>query len=200
MFFVIGLGNPEKRYNGTRHNVGFDVVDALAATLRLQFSPGKGEFLISEGKYRDQPLALVKPVTYMNESGIAAMNILEQYDSNARDMLIVCDDFQLPLGQLRLRPRGSDGGHNGLSSIIYHLQTDEVPRIRCGIGSPMMPAEKSRMADFVLERFAPDELPVVRQMIATAADACLCVLTEGVTKAMNIYNQKSVSENDTLTQ
>ena len=139
MFFVVGLGNPEKRYTGTRHNIGFEVVDRLAQELCMQFNPGRREFLISQGSFRDQPLVLVKPLTFMNESGLAVMEIRDQFDARNEDLLVVCDDFQLPLGQLRVRLRGSDGGHNGLYSIIYHLQSEEFPRLRCGIASSAMP-------------------------------------------------------------
>ena len=197
MFFVIGLGNPERRYTGTRHNIGFEVVDRLARELRMQFKPGRGEFLIAKGNFRDQPLILVKPLTFMNESGVAVMEIRDQFEARNEDLFVVCDDFQLPLGQLRIRLRGSDGGHNGLYSIIYHLQSEEFPRLRCGIASSAMPADKNQMADFVLDRFADEELPIVSEMIPQAKDACLFALTDGLTKAMNVFNKKTASENDT---
>ena len=198
MFFVIGLGNPERRYTGTRHNVGFEVVDRLAQDLGMQFKSGRGEFLIAQGSFRDHLLVLVKPLTFMNESGLAVMEIRDQFGARNEDLLVVCDDFQLPLGQLRLRLRGSDGGHNGLYSIIYHLQTEDFPRLRCGIASSTMPADKNQMADFVLARFAAEELPIVNEMIPQAKDACLCALTDGLTKAMNVFNKKPASEDDTL--
>ena len=196
MFFVIGLGNPEKRYIGTRHNIGFDVVDCLAQELRMQFKPGRGEFLIAHGSFRDQPVSLIKPLTFMNESGVAVMEIRDQFEATNDELLVVCDDFQLPIGKLRLRLRGSDGGHNGLYSIIYHLQSDEFPRLRCGIASPTMPTDKNLLADFVLAPFTADELPVVHEMTTQAKDACLLALTDGVTKAMNVFNKKLASEND----
>jgi len=198
MFFVIGLGNPERRYIGTRHNIGFEVVDRLAQELCIQFKPGRGEFLIAQGSFRDQPLVLMKPLTFMNESGLAVMEIRDQFAARNEDLLIVCDDFQLPLGQLRVRLRGSDGGHNGLYSIIYHLQSEEFPRLRCGIASPSMPADKNQMADFVLARFTAEELPLVNEMVPQAKDACLCALADGITKAMNVFNKKTTLENDTL--
>jgi peptidyl-tRNA hydrolase, PTH1 family len=197
MFFVIGLGNPEQRYAGTRHNIGFEVVDRLAHELRMRFTPGRGEFLIAQGSFRDQPLMLVKPLTFMNESGLAVMEIRDQFEARNEDLLVVCDDFQLPLGQLRLRLRGTDGGHNGLYSIIYHLQSEEIPRLRCGIASAIMPTDKNQMADFVLSRFASDELTVVNEMITQAKDACLCAQSDGLTKAMNVFNKKPASEDDT---
>ena len=197
MFFVVGLGNPERRYTGTRHNIGFEVVDRLAWELRMQFKPGRGEFLIAQGNFRGRPLILVKPLTFMNESGVAVMEIRDQFEARNEDLFVVCDDFQLPLGQLRIRLRGSDGGHNGLYSIIYHLQSEEFPRLRCGIASSAMPADKNQMADFVLDRFADEELPIVSEMIPQAKDACLFALTDGLTKAMNVFNKKTASENDT---
>lgn len=197
MFFVIGLGNPERRYTGTRHNIGFEVVDRLAQALRMQFKPGRGEFLIAQGNFRDQPLILVKPLTFMNESGVAVMEIRDQFSARNEDLFVVCDDFQLPLGQLRIRLQGSDGGHNGLYSIIYHLQSEEFPRLRCGIASSAMPADKNQMADFVLDRFAAEELAIVSEMIPQAKDACLFALTDGLAKAMNVFNKKTASENDT---
>jgi peptidyl-tRNA hydrolase, PTH1 family len=196
MFFVIGLGNPERRYVGTRHNVGFEVVDRLAQELRIQFKPARGEFLIAQGSFREHPLALIKPVTFMNESGVAVKEVQEQFDARVEDLFVVCDDFQLPLGQLRLRVRGSDGGHNGLYSIIYHLQSEEFPRLRCGIASSPMPADKNQMADFVLARFASEELALVNEMIPQAKDACLCALTDGITKAMNVFNKRTTLEDD----
>ena len=197
MFFVIGLGNPEQRYAGTRHNIGFEVVDRLAQELRMQFKPGRGEFLIAQGSFREHPLALIKPLTFMNESGVAVTEVREQFDAGNEDLLVVCDDFQLPLGQLRLRLGGSDGGHNGLYSIIYHLQSEGFPRLRCGIASSSMPADKNQMADFVLARFTAEELPLVNEMIPQAKDACLCSLSDGIAKAMNVFNKKTTLENDT---
>lgn len=196
MFCVIGLGNPEKRYRETRHNLGFDVVDHLASRLNLRFQEGKGEFHFARGSAGETALVLAKPMTYMNNSGIAVAEISEQFEVPLEQMLVVCDDFQLPLGQLRLRLQGSDGGHNGLYSIIYHLQSDLFPRLRCGIASPSMPKEKDRLADFVLERFTAEELPAARQMVGRASDACLLAVEQGPTAAMNEFNKKVETEND----
>jgi PTH1 family peptidyl-tRNA hydrolase len=196
MFCIMGLGNPEKRYEGTRHNLGFDVVDRLAANLRIPFREGKGEYLIAMGETSGVSLALVKPMTYMNESGVAAVDVCEQFAVPLDQLFVICDDFQLPLGNLRLRLKGSDGGHNGLYSIIYHLQSDSFPRLRCGIASAAMPKEKDRMADFVLDRFEKDELPIVRQMVEKAADATLLAVQRGLTAAMNEFNKKVTPEED----
>jgi PTH1 family peptidyl-tRNA hydrolase len=196
MFFVIGLGNPESRYSETRHNIGFKVVEHLSRELRFSFKAGRGEYLIAQGVVNDRSLALVKPLTYMNESGLAVMEIREEFGATGDQLLVVCDDFQIPLGQLRLRLQGSDGGHNGLYSIIYHLQSDEFPRLRCGIASSSMPMDKSLMADFVLEKFSAEEDPALQQMIKRAGDACLLAHSEGMTAAMNEYNRRDASEED----
>jgi len=193
MQFIIGLGNPEKRYDATRHNVGFAVVDRLAEHLNVAFRPGRGEFLLAEGVYQGQPLGLAKPLTYMNESGIAVAEIREQFGVPLDQLLIVCDDFQLPLGRLRLRPSGSDGGHNGLYSIIYHLQSEDFPRLRCGIGSALTPKEKSAMAEFVLDPFREDERAAVAEMINRAKDACLSVVSDGLEMTMNRINGPAAS-------
>ena len=196
MFFVIGLGNPESRYSETRHNIGFRVVDHLSKELRFSFHPGGGEYFIAQGVAEEKPLALVKPLTYMNESGVAVMEIKEQFDTSVDQLLVVCDDFQLPLGQLRLRLRGTDGGHNGLYSIIYQLQSDKFPRLRCGIASTSMPKDKKQMADFVLEEFTADEEPIVQTMIKRAADACLLAHAKGMTSAMNVYNTREATKHE----
>ena len=199
MFFVIGLGNPESRYSETRHNIGFRVADHLAAELHLSFRPGRGEYLIAKGVAENKPIALVKPLTYMNESGVAVMELREQFDAPLDHLLVVCDDFQIPLGQLRLRLRGTDGGHNGLYSIIYQLQSDEFARLRCGIGSSAMPKEKNRMADFVLEEFTTDEHAIVERMIKRAGEACLLAHSKDMAMAMNIFNKREDSELDSST-
>jgi PTH1 family peptidyl-tRNA hydrolase len=188
MQFIIGLGNPENRYEGTRHNVGFAVVDLLAESLNIAFRAGRGEFLVARGSCQGHPLGLVKPLTYMNESGIAAAEIREQFDVALDELLVVCDDFQLPLGRLRLRLSGSDGGHNGLYSIIYHLQSEEFPRLRCGIASDLTLKGKTSMAEFVLDPFADDERPLVADMLDRAKDACLSVVVDGLEKTMNKIN------------
>ena len=196
MVSVIGLGNPGRRYSGTRHNIGFDVADTIAQRLRCSFKEGRGEYLLAQGSVGDVPLLIVKPQTYMNESGLAVKEVQEEFGVAAGELIVVCDDFQLPLGQLRLRLRGSDGGHNGLYSIIYQLQTDEFPRLRCGIASSSMPQDKNLLADFVLEKFTIVERPGVDEMIGQAAQACLVALTEGMGQAMNKFNTRQSSESD----
>lgn len=190
MVAIIGLGNPGSMHDGTRHNVGFGVAEKLAQELKIVFKPGKGEYLYAKSSFKSQEILIAKPLTYMNESGVAVADIQERFDFPLEQLLVVCDDFQLPLGQLRLRASGSDGGHNGLYSIIYQLQSEEFPRLRCGIGSTSTPKDKSLKADFVLDQFASDEVAAVREMIERAKDACLSFVTNGLTQTMNIFNKK----------
>ena len=150
---IVGLGNPGSQYRETRHNVGFLVVNELCRRLRVGLKPGKGEYLIARANMEGVGLHVAAPMTFMNNSGTAVVDILERFQIAPRELLVVVDDFALPLGILRFRLRGSDGGHNGLASIIYMLNSDELPRLRCGIGSPEMPTDKNLMADFVLEKF-----------------------------------------------
>lgn len=193
MFWCIGLGNPGVEYAGSRHNVGFEVVDRMAGIIGAGFEPGRGEYRIARGSFTNRDIGLVKPLTYMNNSGEAVFDIRERYDVPLDQLLIICDDFQLPLGRLRLRPGGSDGGHNGLSSVIYHLKSNAFPRLRCGIGSPTMPDDKTVMADFVLSPFSREERAAVDEMIVRAAEAALAAAAEGLEKAMNRFNTSTTS-------
>ena len=190
MVVIIGLGNPGSRYANTRHNVGFLAADLLAANLKCTFHPGKGEFVAVVSSLKENDILIAKPVTSMNESGIAVAQIVEQYEVPIDRMLVVVDDFQIPLGSLRMKPSGTDGGHNGLASIIYQLQSDSFPRLRCGIGSNEMPTDKSMMTDFVLSEFSSNERPVVEEMVHRAADACLSFVTDGIEKTMSVFNRK----------
>lgn len=193
MFWCIGLGNPGEEYAGSRHNVGFEVVDRIAGVIGAGFGPGLGDFRIARGSFTNRDIGLVKPLTYMNNSGEAVLDIRERYDVPLDQLLIICDDFQLPLGRLRLRPGGSDGGHNGLSSVLYHLKSSAFPRLRCGIGSLTMPDDKAAMADFVLSLFSREERPVVDAMVIRAAEAALTAATEGLERAMNRFNTITTS-------
>jgi peptidyl-tRNA hydrolase, PTH1 family len=194
MYCIVGLGNHEREYLQTRHNMGFLAVDSLAATARTIFRPGEGEYWIAECSLNNIEVALLKPVTFMNNSGRAVQQFLEQQEIPLNHLLVVCDDFQLPLGTLRLRQNGTDGGHNGLSSVIYHLQTDQFARLRCGIASGTMPAEKAKMKDFVLEEFSESELPALKIMIERAHDACISYIENGIDRTMNRFNTKDSEE------
>ena len=151
---------------------------------------GEGDCLIGFGTHGQTRVGLLKPLTYMNNSGSAVTDIRTRYNAPLQKLLVICDDFQLPLGTLRLRSRGSDGGHNGLYSIIYHLHSDEFPRLRLGIAGESTPSNKSFMADYVLSTFSEKEKETVQTMVACASDAALAVLDHGLENAMNQFNRK----------
>lgn len=187
MIAIFGLGNPGREYEMTRHNVGFMVLDAIARKIGIDFKPGAGDYLIGPGRYSGREILLVKPLTYMNNSGIAVKDVVERFKVELRDVFVICDDLNLPLGIIRIRQKGSDGGHNGLYSIIYHLRTIEFPRLRCGIGNP----EKMKdMVEFVLSRFEDDEIEILNEMIVRAVDATLCFVSDGILVAMNRFNRR----------
>jgi PTH1 family peptidyl-tRNA hydrolase len=185
---LVGLGNPGFEYGTTRHNVGFHVIDILCDRLGKNFRPGKGEYLFASGQVSGRGVLLVKPITYMNNSGTAVGDALLDYESSPDRLAVVFDDLALPLGTIRIRPKGSDGGHNGLRSVIYHLNTDVFPRIRCGIRQEIMPP-KSRMIDFVLSPFDEGEKEAVNEMVERAADAAIELATLGIAPTMNKFNR-----------
>jgi PTH1 family peptidyl-tRNA hydrolase len=186
LLVVLGLGNNGEEYRGTRHNVGKEVVGTLAEKLRLRVSPGRGDYHHARAASKD--LVLVIPTTYVNLSGLAAAEALSEFGAGVGDLLVVCDDFYLPLGTVRLRPQGSDGGHNGLASIVYELGSEEFGRLRIGVG----PLPEGRDAgDFVLGRFEPSELEAIGRAKATASEAVLAVAAGGIVRAMNHYNKRS---------
>jgi PTH1 family peptidyl-tRNA hydrolase len=185
LLVAFGLGNPGDRYDRTRHNVGKEVITRLIRSLGLSIKPGRGEFAYARDPARD--LGLVIPATYVNLSGICAVEALRFFCADQGELLAVCDDFNLPLGAVRIRKKGSDGGHNGLASIIYHLVSPEFPRLRIGIGP--LPPDTGR-ADFVLSRFTAGEEAVIEQAKQDAAEAVLAVATAGLDHAMNAFNRK----------
>jgi PTH1 family peptidyl-tRNA hydrolase len=187
MHLIVGLGNPGREYVQTRHNTGFLVVDELANSANATFSPGKGDYWSAKCSLNNSEVTILKPSINMNNSGIPVQEFRDKYEIPPENILIVCDDFQLPLGALRFRQSGTDGGHNGLASVIYHLQTDQIARLRCGIASSL-PPKGSDMRDFVLEDFNKSELPALQAMVERARDACVSFVTDGINQAMNKYN------------
>jgi len=175
-------------YRRTRHNTGFMVIEELATRLRWAVQPGKGEYQFVAGSIGGLSVTLLAPTTYMNASGEAVLDALEQFRVPPDRLLVVADDLALPLGTLRVRASGSDGGHNGLASVIYQLGTEGFPRLRCGIGQEGRPA-KEATADFVLSPFASDEEEAVRKMILRAADAVITIVESGLDRAMTLYNR-----------
>jgi peptidyl-tRNA hydrolase, PTH1 family len=179
---IAGLGNPGPEYNGTRHNVGFDVVDRLAKEWGLAWQHTKSwHALWAKG----EKAILVKPTSYMNRSGEPLQAVANFYKIEPAEILVVLDDMALELGRLRLRPDGGTGGHNGLESIIVQLGTEEIPRLRVGIGA----APREGAVDYVLGRFFEEERPLVEKSILRATDAVKCSIDNGLLSAMNLFNK-----------
>ena len=186
MTIVVGLGNPGRRYHGTRHNIGFAVADEVARRHRAEFESGRGETLTARCGRGPDAVLVVKPLTMMNLSGEAVAAVAGFYKVDPSAILVAADDVNLPPGRLRLRARGSAGGHNGFKSIIECLGTEEFPRLRVGVGRG---DPRRDLADHVLARFDDDERGEVEQAVARAADAVETFLAEGIEAAMNRHNR-----------
>lgn len=185
MALIVGLGNPGSEYNGTRHNVGFEVLDNLAEKLSISFDPDNGLYRKGEGRFKGQTVVLIKPTTYMNKSGKAITKSLAETGFDKSELFVCYDDINLEPGQIRLRPGGSAGGHNGISDIIDKLQTKDFARLRIGIGRDF---PKGRQADYVLEPFSKIQREEIDKVIDLASDAILAFLRGGIDIAMNEYN------------
>jgi len=189
---VVGLGNPGQAYAAHRHNVGFWCVKRLARNWGIRFKSSRWA-RVGEGQVDGQPLVLAKPRTFMNRSGDAAASLLQRYNLSPQQMLVICDDLELPAGRIRLRPRGSDGGHNGLRDIIYAIESEDFPRLRIGIGRPRTAAGEPVthplvVAKYVLGEPEPEEQEALEAAVEQAAEAVACILREGLAAAMNRYN------------
>lgn len=182
---IIGLGNPGREYAGTRHNIGFDAVTALADKYNLVIREKKFKGLLATGVIEGQKVLLVHPQTYMNLSGECVRAVMDFYGIEPEDIIVVCDDINLDTGRLRIRKKGSAGGHNGLKNIIAHLGTDEFPRVRIGVGEK---TEGWDLADYVLARFSNNDEEIIREALKNTVAALETWLSEGIDKAMNRFN------------
>ena len=188
MYLIAGLGNPTREYEKTRHNVGFEAIDILADKAGTTVTEKKHKALYGKGYIGGQKVILAKPQTYMNLSGESIREIADFYKIEPENIIILCDDINLSEGQLRIRLKGSAGGHNGLKNIISHLGTQEFPRIRIGVG------EKPRgmdLADYVLGRFPKEQQAVMEEAYRDAAEAACMMIEDGADAAMNHYNRKN---------
>lgn len=185
MYAIIGLGNPGRRYERTRHNVGFRVIDELSSRLNIGLTAGGEEYDGGAGTYEGAGFFLIKPLSYMNSSGIAVAQAVEEQSVSLAELLVVCDDANLPPGTLRIRRSGSDGGHKGLASIIDSLGTEAFARLRIGIGNP---PPGVALIDFVLGEFCPEEEKVIQEAVLHATEAVLAILGNGLEWAMNAFN------------
>lgn len=189
MWLFVGLGNPGKEYSGTRHNVGFDVVDLLETKLSRStgWKAGKGDYYVAKGWLGSDEILLAKPTTYMNLSGRAVRDAMQFYKVSLTNIVVIADDIAIPLGALRLRLSGSDGGHNGIGSVVYETGTQDFPRLRLGVGADFPRGQQAR---YVLSPFKEQEKLEAEIMIKKAVDACVSIVEKGVERAMNIVNVK----------
>lgn len=185
MKIIVGLGNPTREYEGTRHNVGFSVIYAISDKYNIKVDTKKHKALIGKGIIEGEKVILAMPQTYMNLSGESVRELLDYYKCDNEDVIVIYDDISLDVGKLRIRAKGSAGGHNGIKSIISHLGTQEFPRIKVGVGEK--PARMD-LADYVLGRFSKEEQPLIRESADKASDAVALMLREDISAAMNKFN------------
>ena len=191
MYLIAGLGNPTREYDKTRHNVGFSVIDVLADKYNIDVSDRKHKALCGRGVIEGEKVLLLKPQTFMNLSGESIREAVDYYKIDPEDIIVIYDDISLEPGQLRIRLKGSAGGHNGIKNIIAHLGTQEFPRIKVGVGAK---PPKMDLADYVLSRFGAEEQKIMDEAFGEAAEAAVMMMTAGAERAMNHYNAKKKAE------
>lgn len=189
MFFIVGLGNPGTRFNATRHNIGFEVIERLAYDHHIKVDKKKHHAFIGKGVIKGEKVVLMMPQTYMNDSGRAVADALNFYKESADSVIVVYDDTSLDIGRLRIREKGSAGGHNGIKSIINHLGTQTFDRVKVGVGEKPPGWD---LADYVLSRFEGSEMTTMQASVKMSADAVVTMIDEGVATAMNQFNGKTV--------
>ena len=187
MKLIVGLGNPTAKYDKTRHNVGFEVIDQLSKEYNISVDTAKHKGLDGKGKIEGQTVILLKPMTYMNLSGESVAAVASYFKIAPEDVIVIYDDINLDVGRLRIREKGSAGGHNGIKNIIAHLSTDVFPRIRVGVG---MKPPKMDLADYVLSRFSKEEQELMEDGYQKACKALELMVVDDIAKAMNEYNGK----------
>lgn len=187
MILIAGLGNPGKKYSNTKHNIGFLVVDKIGSKVGIDLNKNKFSGVFGEGFLNEEKLLLLKPETYMNLSGQSVSSASNFYDIDAKNVIVVYDEMDLPLGTIRIKSGGGSAGHNGIKSIISSLGTDRFKRVRVGIGKSF----KDSGAKHVLSGFSRSEADAVNESIGRAADAVLAIIEKGIEKAMNEYNTKN---------
>lgn len=186
MYLIAGLGNPGREYTGTRHNIGFEAIDAICAKYDIKLGKEKFRAVYGDGFIGGERVLVVKPQTYMNLSGESIREIADWYKIDDESIIIIYDDVSLPVGKLRIREKGSAGGHNGIKSIIYQLQTDIFTRIKIGIGAPEHSGYD--MKDYVLGKFSKEETEILIKSVIRAAEAIEEIIVSGAKSAMNKFN------------
>lgn len=187
MKLIVGLGNPTSKYDKTRHNVGFEVIDCLSKEYNIAVDVVKHKGVYGKGRIAGENVILLKPMTYMNLSGESVVAVANYFKIEAEDIIVIYDDINLDVGRLRIREKGSAGGHNGIKNIIAHLGTEGFPRIRVGVG---MKPPKMDLADYVLSHFTKDEQSMMEEGYDKACKALELMVAEDVARAMNDYNGK----------
>ena len=190
MYIIVGLGNPGKQYENTRHNMGFLAVDLLAEKYNIEVNKVKFKALVGEGRIAGQKVLLVKPQTYMNLSGEAVRQAMDFYKIDPEELIVIYDDIDIPTGTFRIRKKGSPGTHNGMRNIFQHIQTNDFPRIRVGIGS----GKKDNLAGYVTGGISKSEQELLADVLKNSADAAACIIEKGIDKAMNEYNVRPNKE------
>lgn len=187
MYLIVGLGNPEKEYANTRHNMGFDVINKISEKNKIEVNKSKYEGLYGKGEIEGEKVILLKPQTYMNLSGQAVKKYADFYKIPLENTILIFDDIALEKGQIKVRKQGSGGSHKGMISVVETLETENIPRIRVGIGSP---ENKKYMIEYVISKINKEEQELLKPGIEKAADAIETIIKEGFDKAMNKYNSK----------
>jgi peptidyl-tRNA hydrolase, PTH1 family len=190
MKLIVGLGNPGMGYSANRHNIGFLCLNHFAKRCGITLDKKQAHARVGTGVVGGMEVVLARPRTYMNASGLSVVQLMQKYDVNPEDLIVVHDDLDLPLGKIRLRPSSSSGGHKGANSIICALGTQDFIRIRVGIGRPLEPGQtpEETIVDYVLGDFTPEERPVLEDAIRRVSEAIVCLITEGIKAAMNKFN------------
>lgn len=191
MHIIIGLGNPTDKYQATRHNIGWDAITRLSDDYRIPLDFKKHKAICGKGYIEGEKVVLAQPVTYMNLSGESVRELVDYYKVPPENIIVIYDDISLEVGQLRIRKKGSAGGHNGIKSIISHLGTDEFPRIKVGVGDKPKGWD---LADYVLSRFRDEEQADIREALKDSSEACRMIISSGIEAAMNQYNRKKTKQ------
>jgi PTH1 family peptidyl-tRNA hydrolase len=191
MKLIVGLGNPGRDYGQHRHNIGFRCVNYFARKHGLEFNKRQARSQIARGRIAGVDVMLAKPQTFMNLSGQAVALLVQQLSLPLADLIVVYDDLDLPLGKIRIREKGSAGGHRGMQSIIDSLGSQDFPRIRVGLDRPPEVRSEDEVAAYVLSEFTSEEQPVVTEAVARVSEALECILSQGIAEAMNQFNQKA---------
>lgn len=187
MYLVVGLGNPGKEYSGSRHNVGFLAVDELADRIGIKLTRQGYDSLYNIGKLKDQKVLLMKPQTYMNNSGVSVSQARNFFKVDTKNIIVIHDEMDLPLERIKIKKSGGSAGHNGIKSIVHHLGTNDFPRVRIGVGKP---SKKSEGVKHVLSSFSKDEKNKLNRVLETATCAVEEIISSGIDQAMNEFNIK----------